>query len=328
MVGEYRFFQEFFDGQIVKEETTAYKMFKMLLVACFSVFGVFTVLSGWCSPLVLVLFEVGMLWNVYFKLNNHFSFILCMLVSFIYFYVASKFAIYANALIYVACYIPFQLIATNRDYSGGEFIQIKKKITDLNKILLVVFYVVLFVALYLIDYDFGSRFIILDVLSASLLVCSALLRNERYLEYYIFRIFALISSIVLWIMVALEYGSLDTVLIILMYVCYLIFDVVNYCVQNLTYESDYTVHAKQHEAEEDQKLAAEKLEEYKKAKANPVEVAETTPEEPKPKTRKAKTEKPEKAKKTEKAEKPRKPAGKTKPAKEKKTKKAETKEEL
>lgn len=268
MIGEYRFFQEFFDGQIVKEETTAYKMFKMLLVACFSVIGIFMVLIGWCSPLVLVLFEVGIIWNIYLKLNNKLSLLMCVIVSFLYFYVASTYAIYVNALIYVACYIPFQLIATNKDYSEGEFVQIKKKITDLNKILFVIFYVVLFVVMYLVDYDFGSRFIIFDVLSASLLVCSALLRNERYLEYYIFRIFALISSIVLWILVALEYSSFDAALIVIMYACYLIYDVVNYCVQNLTYENQYTEHAKKFEEVANEKLADKKIEEYKKLKNN------------------------------------------------------------
>ena len=290
MIGEYRFFQEFFDGQIVKDETPAYKMFKLLLVSCFSVFGIFSVLIGWCSPLVLVLFEVGMLWNIFLKLNNKLSYLFCLVVSFTYFYIASKFAIYANALIYIACYIPFQLIATNKDYSEGEFVQIKKKVTDLNKILLVIFYVVLFVTLYLVDYDFGSRFIILDVLSASLLVCSALLRNERYLEYYLFRIFALIASIVLWIFVALEYGSPDAVLVILMYVSYLIFDVVNFCVQNLTYESDYTLHAKMHEAEEAQKLADEKIEEYKKAKeSGELEAPAKEEQTPKPRKKATKT---------------------------------------
>ena len=43
MIGEYRFFQEFFDGQIIQEETDSYKMFKIVLFSLFSALGLFFV---------------------------------------------------------------------------------------------------------------------------------------------------------------------------------------------------------------------------------------------------------------------------------------------
>lgn len=262
MIGEYRFFQEFFDGQIVKQETDSYKMFKILLFSIFSVAGIFMTLMGWCSILPLIMLEVGMIWNFYSGLGRKISYLFCILVSFIYFYICSKYAIYANALIYIACYIPFQLIATGKDYSEGEFVQIRKKITDLNKILFVVFFVILVVFLSLMSYDFGSRFIVLDVLSSSLLVCSALLRNERYLEYYIFRIFALALSISLWIIAALEYNSVECAMIVLMYLSYLLYDVVTFIFQSKTYVNQYMLVVEKHTKQENEKLINEKLKKY------------------------------------------------------------------
>lgn len=266
MIGEYRFFQEFFDGQIVKEESEKYKLFKLLLISCFSVINTFFLLAGYCSVLVFAIVELGMVWNFYVGLSRKISYVFCIVVTFLYFYICSQFAVYANALVYIACYIPLQLIATGKDYSEGDFVQIKKKITDLNKILFVMFAVLLFVVLYLLDYDFGGRFIILDVLSAALLVCSAVLRNERYLEYYIFRVFALVASIVLWIFISIEFGNLDSVLVVLMYVAYLIYDVTEFCVQVKTYETEYTIKVAEYEKNENARLAESKLKEYKKIK--------------------------------------------------------------
>lgn len=266
MIGEYRFFQEFFDGQIVQKESEQYKMFKILLFSCFSVIAIFLTLGGWCSPWALALIELGMVWNFYVGLSKKFSYVLSVLVAFIYFYFCSQYKIFANALIYIACYIPLQLIATGKDYCEGDFVQIKKKITDLNKILFVIFFIILFVFLYVMDYDFGSRFILFDVLSATLLVCSALLRNERYLEYYIFRVFALVSSIILWLLVALEYNSLDSVMIVIMYLAYLMYDVSTFIFQKKTYVNQYMVHMEQFSKIEDEKLVDEKLKKYKSAK--------------------------------------------------------------
>ena len=67
MIGEYRFFQEFFDGQIIKEDTDGYKMFKVLLFSFASVIGLFLVLAGFCNAAEFLLLELGMIWNFYTK---------------------------------------------------------------------------------------------------------------------------------------------------------------------------------------------------------------------------------------------------------------------
>lgn len=268
MINEYRFFQEFFDGQIVKKDSDKYKFFKIVLFSAISTIGIFLYLMGWCTLLPVVLLEVGMIWNFYSGLSRKISYFLCIIVAFGYFYICSKYAFYSNALIYVACYIPFQLIANGKDYSEGDFVQIKKTITDLNKILFVVFFVILIIFLSLISYDFGSRFIILDVLSASLLVCSALLRNERYLEYYIFRIFALLLSISLWIIATIEYNSIECIVIALMYISYLIFDISNFVIQNKTYVNEYMLQVERHNKLANQALVNEKLKLYNSKNKN------------------------------------------------------------
>lgn len=266
MIGEYRFFQEFFDGQIVKEESEKYKMFKILLFSCFSALGLFLVFSGICNIAEFLLLEIGMLWNLYSGLSHKISIVFGIIVAFIYFFFTCNFAIYANGLIYVACYIPFQMMACYKDYSEGDFVQIRKKITDSNRILFFIFAIVLFVLLLLLDVSMGARFEVFDALSATLLVCSALLRNERYNEYYLFRIMALLSSILLWILVAVEYSYTGALLILLMYVSYLIYDVVNYFVQSSTYLNQYMVVCKEYQDKEDEKIVKEKLTVYKRAK--------------------------------------------------------------
>ena len=73
MIGEYRFFQEFFDGQIVKEETERYKLFKIMLFSIFSAFGLFCVFAGFCGVVEFVLLELGMLWNIYSNIDKKIS---------------------------------------------------------------------------------------------------------------------------------------------------------------------------------------------------------------------------------------------------------------
>lgn len=266
MIGEYRFFQEFFDGQIVKEESEKFKMFKLVLFSSFSVLGLFFVFAGICNVAEFLLLECGMLWNIYSGLSRKCSMALGIIVAFLYFFFTCNFAIYANGLIYIACYIPFQMIACFKDYSEGDFVQIRKKITDSNRILFFMFIIFLFIALLLFDISIGARFEVFDALSATLLVCSALLRTERYNEYYLFRITALLSSIVLWIMVAIEYSYTGALLILLMYVSYLIYDIVNYFVQSKTYLNQYMVVCQSYQKASDEEKIADKLKVYKKSK--------------------------------------------------------------
>jgi len=266
MIGEYRFFQEFFDGQIVKEDSEKYKMFKILLLSCFSVVGLFFVFMEVCNVAEFVLLELGMIWNFYTRLDRKIAVVFAVFVGMIYCLFASNFAVFSNCLVYVACYIPLQLIASSRDYSDGDFVQIRKHITEWNKILFYIFVACLLMFFVLFDMSTGARFVVFDALSATLLLCSAVLRNERYVEYYIFRIFALISSLLLWFLVYFEYGATGVLAIILMYSAYLIYDVVTYFVQNKTYVNEYMIQVEKHQKIQDQLLVQEKLKVYYKTK--------------------------------------------------------------
>lgn len=264
MTNEYKFFHEFFDGQIIIKESEKFKMFKILLFAIISSGGIFTLIMGYSNLIPIILLMLGMLWNIYSGLSNKISNLLSIVVAFLYFYVACNFSLFSNCLIYVACYIPLQHIANAKDYSEGDFVQIKKFISDSNKLLLFIFFSALSVVLILFNYAVGARFIYLDAISAALLVCSAILRNERYNEYYIFRILALIASITLWFMVLFEFGMVNSLAIILMYFAYLIFDVANLVYQRKTYTNQFLQKQQEVKKKSDQKLANEKIKIYEK----------------------------------------------------------------
>ena len=267
MIGEYKFFQEFFDGQVVKEESERYKLFKLLLISCFSAAGLFLVLAEFCNWAEFILLELGMIWNIYSNIDKKISLFLCVCVSLLYFFFASNFEVYSNGLIYIAAYIPLQMMALSKDYSEGSFIQIKKKISDYNKILFIMFFVGLLVVLSLFNYAVDGKYSIYDGLAASLLVCSAVLRNERYFEYYVFRIFALLMSLILWIMVAVEFGTVGTLCIIFMYLSYLTYDVVTFFYQSQTYVNQYMLQEKWQTDMENEITIKEKLKKYNSGKS-------------------------------------------------------------
>lgn len=268
MTNEYKFFHEFFDGQIVREESEKFKTFKIMLFSIISAGGLFAVIMHYSNFIPVILLMMGMLWNIYTGLSNKIANIYCVIVAFLYFYVACNFSLFANCLIYVACYIPLQHIANTKDYSEGDFVQIKKYITDANRLLLFIFFATLTVVLILFNFAVGSRFVYLDAISASLLVCSAILRNERYSEYYVFRIMALLSSIALWIMVLFEFGMQGSLAIVLMYISYLIFDIANLIYQKKTYTNQFLQKQQEVKRAKDKKLAEEKIKIYEKMKNN------------------------------------------------------------
>ena len=141
MTNEYKFFHEFFDGQIVSAESEKFKTFKILLFSIFSTFGIFAVIMHYSDFVPLLVLMMGMLWNVYSGLSNKLSSLFSVIVAFLYFYVACKFSLFSNCLIYIACYIPFQQIALAKDYSEGDFVQIKKYVSETNRLLLFIFVV-------------------------------------------------------------------------------------------------------------------------------------------------------------------------------------------
>ena len=93
--------------------------------------------AGLCGWVEFVLLELGMLWNIYSNIDKKVSLIFCVVVAFLYFYFAAGFKVYANALIYVAAYIPLQMMALSKDYSEGSFVQIKKKCSNLAALLFI-----------------------------------------------------------------------------------------------------------------------------------------------------------------------------------------------
>lgn len=266
MVNQKNFFYDYFDGQIIKEEPTKYKMFKLMLVSLVSFFGLFCTIAKFCSPAVLLLLVFGMIWNFYLKIDNKLSIAFCIVVSSIYFVLACNFRFYANALVYIGFYIPFQMFATTRTYFGGSFVQIKKELNDRNQIISIITAVFMSVVFYMFDLGLGARFIILDAVSSGCLVASAILRNERYNDYYYYRSIALVFSIILWVIGAVEYQNFDLVIVAVMYLAYLIFDVVTNLVQKHTYENEYMQICAEYERQEKEKEAQEKLKIYKKSK--------------------------------------------------------------
>ena len=263
-----KFFYDYFDGQIIKEEGTKYKLFKLMLTSLVSLFGLFCWLAGFCATAYFVVLVLGMIWNFYVKLDSKMAIVLCVLVSSIYFVIASNFRLYSNAVIYIGFYIPFQIFATTKKYYGGTFIQIKKEMLDLHQIVYITLSVFLSVIFYMFNLGIGGRFALLDAVGAGLLVATALLRNERYNDYYYFRVIALLLSITLWMVAAYEYRNFELVIIAVMYLSYLIFDLVTNVVQKNTYENEY-MHLREEYLEIENKTKVEaKIKAYKKSKNN------------------------------------------------------------
>lgn len=266
MAGQKNFFHDYFDGQIIKEEGEKFKLFKLILTSVVSLFGLFCWLAGFCNPALFLLLEMGMIWNFYIKLDNKISVVFCVFVSAIYFVLSCNFRFYANAIVYIGFYIPFQMFALTKTYYGGSFVQIKKEMEDKDQIIMVILSIFLAVLFYMLDLGLCARFSILDAASASCLVFSAVLRNERYNDYYYYRSVALIFSIVLWVVGAVEYQNFDLVVVAVLYLSYLIFDVVSNVVQKNTYENEYMQICKRYREKEEEIVIKEKLKAYKKSK--------------------------------------------------------------
>ena len=266
MINQKKFFYDYFDGQIIKEESEKYKLFKVMLVSLVSLFGLFCWLSGFIAPAYFFLLFCGMIWNFYIKIDNKIAIAFCVFVSAIYFVIACNYRLYSNAVIYIGFYIPFQMFATTKNYYGGSFVQIKKEMTDLNQIIYIILAILLAVIFYMFNLGVGARFILLDAVSASMLVASALLRNERYSEYYYFRSIALVLSVMLWVVAAMEYLKFELVVVAVMYLTYLIFDVVTNVMQKNSYENEYMQICKKHKEMEENKKIEEKMKAYKNSK--------------------------------------------------------------
>ena len=124
----------------------------------------------------------------------------------------------------------------------------------------------LVMSLYLIDISIGARFEFLDSLTAAFLICSALLRNERYKEYYTYRFFGMIASVIIWIVVMVEYTSFNALAIAILYLAYLVFDCVNYVVQKKTYVNEYMIQVERYNEVEKIAKIKNKLSAYEKIK--------------------------------------------------------------
>ena len=127
MENQKKFFHDYFDGQIIKEDSEKYKLFKLMLTSIVALFGMFCWLSGFCATAYFVLLVLGMIWNFYIKIESKMAIVFCVLVSAIYFVIASNYRLYSSAMIYMGFYIPFQMFATTKKYYGGSFVQIKKE---------------------------------------------------------------------------------------------------------------------------------------------------------------------------------------------------------
>ena len=99
VIGEYRFFQDFFDGQIVKGESERFKLFKVLLFSIVSTIGLFLTFMGVFGYAELILLMLGIIWNVFSGLGKKVSYLISIVVALIYAFFCINFRIYANNLI-------------------------------------------------------------------------------------------------------------------------------------------------------------------------------------------------------------------------------------
>ena len=87
-----------------------------------------------------------------------------------------------------------------------------------------------------------------------------------YNDYYYVRAVALLVSIALWIVVAVEHQNFNAVIVAVMYFAYLVFDIGTNLMQKSTYENEYMQICEQYKEMENQNLVKQKLKAYKKSK--------------------------------------------------------------
>jgi len=240
MSKEYKFLYKLNDNFNININVDNIKlMIKIIIYYTMTFFGVFLVFINYCKFSYFVLLELGLILNLFFKSRKNITLFLNIIFSLLYFRICKKYNIYATSLIYLIFNIMFCIIATIK--KDNRFIQYNKRVTYYNYMLIVNIGTNSLLFLSIIDYILAGKFIILDCFCAIFLLFSIVLKEERYFDYYIFKIITSFLMICLWISAYIEFTSNSIVMFIMLYTSILIY---NICVFLLLIMENYKLNQK------------------------------------------------------------------------------------
>jgi len=241
---------------------------KVFISALSLAIGLTLVFAGFETVAPFVLLLLGVCWNFFCDFNSWVAFVFGFCNSFLFAIFAYQTGLYMSGNLYVLFYIPLQFIVCLTMKHKKNFIINKDKTMSITKEFEVfgisVFAFVLFgMAGSTME---GQLYPWLDSLCAVMLGLSAYLQSYSYKEYFFVRIMALTLNIGLWIVVGVNYGfGLGMLSIILMYITYLIYAIVQFVEW---YRTFYVKHEPSDSGEEfdkeTRKIIDKKVEEYNK----------------------------------------------------------------
>lgn len=223
-------------GQLPNTHKDKLMFFKIMLASVAMFIVLFLTLAKFESYIGIVVLILGIVWNLFLPLNSIYSVLFSVLMGSVYAYICANSGLFANAFLYLAYYVPMQFMAYNS--LNQDFILQKKKLSEKESIFIFGFYIVFCIFLFLFSYSISGIYLsLIDAGTATLLAISALLRNLRTHEFYLFRFISLIASILMWAIVASASNVFGGVYsIVVMYSLYLIYDFIS-----MIYDKKYYV---------------------------------------------------------------------------------------
>ena len=232
------FNQNYTDGQLPYKQSDKMQMFKVVLSAIFVALAIFMFLIGADTLIGVIVLLIGIVWNLFVPPNSNAGFVFSIIMGIVYALASYGLGLVANAFLYLVYYVPMQFLACKN--KGETFIFKDKTLSTNQSVFVLVYYILFFVGVYAFSKSIsGSGLCLLDSIAATLLAISAFARNLRIRAYYGIRLCALAVSIFMWALIVS--GSVlypGAVGILLMYVIYLVNDVVTCAYEKRAYNSE------------------------------------------------------------------------------------------
>lgn len=211
-----------------------------LIIACFALsIGLTLVLSGVETWPAFWLLLCGATWNFFCDFKKWTSLIFGFIVGVFYSYYAVVNGLFAHAVLYGLFYIPLQFYVCLTQFNMNDTdIERDKFLNGTQKyyIILISFIVLVFGLVITAGID-NEVFFAMDVISAIMLGISAYLRSFRFHEYFVVRYISLGTAALLWILVMSTFGvAPGTIMMVLLYLMYLISEIVGYTSWKKSYE--------------------------------------------------------------------------------------------
>ena len=240
---------------------------RLIITCIFSLIALTFYLGGFLNFPALCLIVAGALWNFFTDINTFISFMLSLVVCFIYAMFSILEGLYMNALLYVAFYIPLQFVVWINNLDSYDMsIKKDKRLFKKGFLYEYIALIVVLVSLSVLCY-FNSEITltVFDALTACILGFSAFLQSYMYREYYLIRPMAVLMALLLWVLVIFVNGfSMISFTMIVLYLMYLTNDLLTSAFWKITVDVVEPEELELVTSEGKKVLESERIEEYKK----------------------------------------------------------------